>query len=179
MNELDYLYDSFARRLGLPVALLSFALGFILWIFKSSDCMPLWVSIPTISLLLMILFVFYDSLRASTKSKRLPKVRSVKESSSNIEGNPRQPMLLVDPSDLFYINTMVTLYGEENDFEIQLGLGYVETINDKKRLQVLIREEPAGVNDEFWRGIAANSKDYLARLRVRPSVPNPYYFIQS
>jgi hypothetical protein len=178
MNELDYLYDSFARSLGLPVALLSLALGFVLWIFKSSDCMPLWASIPTISLLLMILFVFYDSLRASIKSKRMPKVRSAKESSSDIEG-PRRLTLLVDPSDLFYINTMVTLYGQENDFEIQIGLGYVETINDKKFIQVLVFEEPAGVNDEFWRGIAANKIDYLARLRLRPSVPSSYQFIQS
>jgi len=179
MNELDYLYDSFAKSLGLPLTLLSLVLGFVLWIFKASDCMPLWASMPIIILLVMILFVLYDSLRTSIKSKRMPKVRSAKESASDIEGT-RRLTLLIEQSDLFYINTMVTLYGQENDFEIQLGLGYVETINDKGFIQVLVFEEPAGVNDDFWKGIAKNNKDDLSRLRIRPSVPSSYHqFIQS
>lgn len=138
--------------------------------------MPMWLAIPTIVTGFIITFILYDALRAAINNwSRAPGVRRVKEAESLPEGN-RGFRIIIEPSQQFYTDSMITLYGRENDFDIQLGIGYVETVNEKKYIQAIIYETSRNAHCQFWEQVCNNNRDYLSKLSVRPSVPRSSYF---
>jgi hypothetical protein len=176
MTIFDLMYDSFSRANGLFLALLSLAVGLFLWVVHPSSQIPIWPVATAMVLGIIIVYVLFDAIRASVKNwGRAPGVRRVKEAEPLPEGN-KGIRLIIEPSQQFYIDSMITLYGREDDFDIQLGIGYVETVNEKKYIQAVIYEIPLLVNRHLWDDICTNDHKYLSLLRVRPSVPRSFLF---
>ena len=176
MTSFTLIYDAFLRLNGLFLALLSLVVGFLLWALQPGGQMPMWLVIPTIVTAIIISVVLYDALRAAiTNWGRAPGVKRVKEAESLPDGT-KGLRLIIEPSQQFYTDSMITLYGRENEFDIQLGIGYVETVNEKRYIQAIIYENPMNANRQFWEGICKNDNNYLSKLSVRPSVPRSSYF---
>jgi hypothetical protein len=176
MTSFTLIYDAFLRLNGLFLALLSLVVGFLLWALQPSGQIPMWLAIPTIVTGMIISFVLYDALSAAINNwGRAPGVRRVKEAEPLPEGN-KGFRLIIEPSQQFYTDSMITLYGRENEFDIQLGIGYVETVNEKRYIQAIVYENPMNANRQFWERICNNDQEYLSRLSVRPSVPRSSYF---
>lgn len=177
MKPFDYIYSSFLRINGILLAIVSLLVGFLLWRFNPSDNLPLWAVLPLLVVGLIVFFVLYDALRSAIQSKgKSLGVRRAKEAQALPEGGNRGLTLLIDPSEQLAIDAMITLYGHQDEFEIQLGVGYVEAINDKKFLQVLVYQDPIDVNNHIWEKISSNDQLILSTLRIKPSVPRAYYF---
>jgi len=176
MKPFDYIYASFLRINGPLLAGVSLFAGFLLWIFKASDSLPLWAALPLLVVGLIVLFVIYDALRSAIESKvQSLSIRRAKIAQGLPEGN-RGLTLLIEPSEQLAIDTMITLYGQQDEFEIQLGVGYVEAINDQRIVQAIVYEDPVNANSAVWDRISSNDASLLKTLRVKPSVPRSYHF---
>lgn len=176
MKPHDYIYASFLKINGALLSSVSLLVGFLLWMFKASDSLPLWAVLPLLVIGIILSFVLYDALRSAIESRaKSLGVRRAKIAQSLPDGN-RGLTLLIEPSEQLAIDAMITLYGQQDEFEIQLGVGYVEAINDKRFVQAIVYEDPVSVNSVVWDKISSNDTSVLTTLRVRPSVPRSYHF---
>jgi hypothetical protein len=176
MTTFDLIYDAFSRANGLFLTLLSLAVGLFLWVVHPSSQILIWPVVSAAVLATIVIYVLFDAIRMSIQSwGRSPGVKRVKEAEPLPEGN-KGVRLIIEPSQLFYIDSMITLYEREDEFDIQLGIGYVETVNEKKYIQAVVYENPMHVNRGVWQEICKNDDKCLSRLRVRPSVPRSFLF---
>ena len=179
MKPFDYIYASFLKINGLLLASVSLFAGFLLWMFKASDNLPLWAALPLLVVGLIVLFVIYDALRNAIESKVTSiSIRRAKLAQALPDGS-RGLTLLIEPTEQLAIDAMITLYGLQDEFEIQLGVGYVETINDKRFVQAIVYEDPVNANNDIWEKILANDISILPTLRVKPSVPRSSLYNRS
>lgn len=171
MKYFSYVYDAFRRVSGYPLSFLSFLLTIFTWHFRSRDSIPLWVATLVGVLLLIALITFADALGEALRRKaQLPAVRRAL-SSVNLGYDSNTVTLLIEPSDLFSVDSRISVYGLVQDFEVLIGYGRVATINDKKLIQAIIYKYPEGVHVELWNRILANDKDVLPTIRIKPTVP--------
>jgi len=86
-------------------------------------------------------------------------------------------MLIIGESEQFGINTMITVYRTqgESGLEIQLGVGYVETINSKGNIQAIVYEEPMVQGDDTWERLGNNDAEVLSQLIAKPTMPRLTY----
>lgn len=171
MTYFSYIYEAFRRVSGYPLALVSLILTLLTWHFKSSDKVPLWAAVGTGVIALICLITFADALREALKQKaKLPAVRRALRSAS-LGYDPNTVTLLIEPSELFSVDSRISIYGIVQDFEVLIGYGYVATINDKRLIQAVIYQYPEDVHSDLWSKILANDRDMLPTIRVKPTVP--------
>ena len=169
MKPFDYIYASFLKINGLLLASVSLFAGFLLWMFKASDNLPLWAALPLLVVGLIVLFVIYDALRNAIESKVTSiSIRRAKLAQALPDGN-RGLTLLIEPTEQLAIDAMITLYGLQD----------VETINDKRFVQAIVYEDPVNANNDIWEKILANDISILPTLRVKPSVPRSSLYNRS
>lgn len=82
-------------------------------------------------------------------------------------------LLLLAPSNAFGNNSVVSVYHQESDFEIFIGLGRVNTVQQDGKIQVLVLDRSN--RDELWERICRPDKTLLAALIVKPTVPFETY----
>jgi hypothetical protein len=69
---------------------------------------------------------------------------------------------------------MISLYyTDEDDFERLIGVGFVQSINNKKRIQVVI-DEPKITYQNILDKLANNDLKVMQQTRVSPSVIKKY-----
>ncbi|MCZ8064763.1 MAG: bZIP transcription factor [Microcystis sp.] len=109
-----------------------------------------------------------QKLETEIKQRIIPKILRVqKDANNNIE-------CLLEASDLFAIKSMISLYyTDEDDFERLIGVGSVQSINDKKRIQVVI-DEPEITYQNILDKLANNDLKVMQQTRVSPSVIKKY-----
>jgi hypothetical protein len=147
---------------SLVLAILSLAVG------PTSTIALKWFWLLAIALA-TIIWLFAAALRSSLVTERhtLPGVlRSI-----SINDTPELPILLVEPSDMYGTNTLVSLYFRETQsgFELSVGQGIVSHIQLDQKIQVQIENWFEG-NSNILDGIRQNDIQYLSGLIVRPSV---------
>jgi hypothetical protein len=105
---------------------------------------------------------------AKMKQSMIPKILRVqKDANNNIE-------CLLEASDLFAAQSMISLYyTDEDDFERLIGVGFVQSINNKKRIQVVI-DEPKITYQYILDKLANNDLKVMQQTRVSPSVIKKY-----
>lgn len=163
------LFDAIMSSHGFLIGGVSLALAVLSFVIVPSSSIALkWFWLATISLI-AIIWLFAAALRKSLDNERhvLPGVlRSI-----SMNDTPELPILLVEPSDMYGTNTLVSLYFRESQsgFEFSVGQGIVSHIQLDQKIQVQIENWFEG-NANILEGIRQNNIQYLSGLIVRPSV---------
>ena len=105
-----------------------------------------------------------QKLETEIKQRIIPKILRVQKNANN------HILCLLEASDLFAPLSMISLYyTDENDFEALIGVGFVESINNEKRIQVVI-DEPKITYQNILDKLTNNDLTVMQKTRVSPSV---------
>lgn len=163
------LYKAFRRTNGFILTLIGLLFSFVMWFWKPSASVPLWVIVLIVIVLAIVVVTLADALFESLKrSSRLPRVCKAIQPVA-LYGDARA-ILLVDASDLFSHDAMVSVFSRMNDFEVLIGTGFVATVQENGRIQVCVQNSAESTGD-IWERILQNNKEELSQLIVKPSIP--------
>jgi hypothetical protein len=119
-----------------------------------------------LTLVSSMLFEVWPLLRRSP-----PKVRSAQQ--ITIQGQQRL-LLLLEPSDMFGFDAVVSVYRTNGDFEEMIGIGRVLTIQENGFIQITIEQIDPATDGEFVANLGAGNVNALAETLVKPTVPRSY-----
>jgi hypothetical protein len=107
---------------------------------------------------------------------RLPRVLHVSAPASSNDAVNRPVTLVLDRSDLFGVNILVTIYyverlgpGRDEVFERQIGIGRVANIQQNGLVQVVVLAE-VSTHAELWQRIRNREAAALSQIVVKPSI---------
>lgn len=165
------LYQSFLRIHGVPVILLGICLGVISFIYSPTDSLSLKVVVPIsiVSFLLLVTLIDNSIQNFKKISNILPKVKQARVPPSLY--SDAIAILLLEPSDIFAHETLVSIYYLENDFESLIGVGFILTIQENGLIQVLVKKAIEEQGKNIWESICRNDVTILSKLQVKPSIP--------
>jgi hypothetical protein len=83
-------------------------------------------------------------------------------------------VLLLQPSELFAHESYVAIYRYTHSFERLIGLGYVLTIQQDRRIQVLVTSFVEPTDGETWQELLANNANTMQQIIVKPHLPKAY-----
>lgn len=139
----------------LSTLLYCFGIAFLFWIYEPSGTVSNKIFIPTILVLLILVVI---SSKWVIKCI-LNKDKNIFSDIIVIEENS----ILLQPSDLYSTDTIVSLYFKNGEFEKYIGYGYVETIQyPSKRVQIKVIEMQKNMADV----LKNTNKDHII---VKPS----------
>ena len=169
-NFWGLIWSSFREVNNSILTILSYAISILLAVVASKASVPLYLLIIIVTLSLLIIATLVRALEkaleeyAKMKQSMIPKILRVqKDANNNIE-------CLLEASDLFAAQSMISLYyTDEDDFERLIGVGFVQSINNKKRIQVVI-DEPEITYQYILDKLANNDLKVMQKTRVSPSV---------
>ena len=169
-NFWGLIWSSFREVNNSILTILSYAISILLAVVASKASVPLYLLIIIVTLSVLIIATLVRALQkaleeyAKMKQSMIPKILRVqKDANNNIE-------CLLEASDLFAAESMISLYyTDEDDFERLIGVGSVQSINDKKRIQVVI-DEPKITYQNILDKLANNDLKVMQKTRVSPSV---------
>jgi hypothetical protein len=177
MNIASFIIASFKRSHGPWASALSVPLGYFSWVLRPQDSLPLWLALPISTILVFSICVLVGALQdVITVKLKAPSVIYARQAAPLSSGN-RGLMLIIGESEQFGINTMITVYRTqgESGLEIQVGVGYVETINSKGNIQAIVYEEPMVPGDDTWERLGNNDAEILRQLIAKPTMPRLTY----
>ena len=165
------LYQSFTRIHGVPVTLLSIGIGVIAFVFSPTDKVSLKVVVPLCVIAFLVLITLIDNSLQNWKkiSNILPKVKQARTPTALYDG--AKAILLLEPSDIYAHETLVSVYYLENDFERLIGVGFILTIQGNGLIQVLVNKTIEEQGENIWESICQNDVTVLSKLHVKPSIP--------
>ena len=173
MNIASFIVASFKRSHGPWASALSVPLGYFSWVLKPQDSLPVWLALPITTILVFSICVLVGALQDVIAAKlKAPSIIYASKVDPLSSGN-RGIMLLIGESEQLGINTMITVYRTqgESGLEIQLGVGYVDTINSKGHIQAIVYEEPMVPGDDTWERLGNNDAEILRQLIAKPTMP--------
>lgn len=164
------LWSSFKKTQGLFFTIASVSVGIAVWLVKPDLAVPAAVILPIAILALSTLIVLFDvSHTTYLANKTLPKV--VRGYQPGILSKEGAGVLLLEPSDLFAIDSVVSIfYREDGGFERLAGMGYVLNIQTNGFIQVLLPRDGDADQTLFAR-LANCEKGFLENTIVKPTVP--------
>jgi hypothetical protein len=123
-----------------------------------------------ISIVLFILVIaFAGALREVMKvSMYMPNVILGKKSPKGVGG---YVMCLLEPSDIFSHDSLVSFLIKEDNFEQFIGIGKVLNIQDDGKIQVVMTNK-IGEFDNVIKKIKENNNEILKKLKVKPNIPS-------
>ena len=132
---LEHLYDSVVRVRGWLIGALALVLSIaVFFMTPETKVVVGWlvvVGAPSALVIVILLDAAYTGWRASRRG--LPEVRRVLESPSTYSGIA---IHIVDPSDLFGVDALVSVYAREDEYERLIGIGRVLTIQTNGYIQI-------------------------------------------
>jgi hypothetical protein len=170
-NFSEELYTSFLKTRGYPVGILSFLMTTLAFYFRIDDAIPLKWLVPLFMLSLLVFMVLLDfaSRAYHSATASLPVVKSATKAP---ELYPDAiALLLLDKSDLYGHESLVSIYSRDDEFEMLIGVGFVLTIQQDGRVQVVVMEKLDSGRDTLWTEIQANNANALKKIIVKPSIP--------
>lgn len=169
------IYDSFLRINGWLFGGLGLALTVAAFFFTPENKVPVGWFVAAGTLSIVVIVVLYDASRTSWKASQrgLPAVRRTLEPPDIYQGIEK--ILIVEPSELFGVDVLVSIYITEDEYERLIGIGRVLNIQTNGYLQIGISTltETSG---ELIDKLKSNDSAFLKRLLVKPSVPS--YLLQ-
>ena len=173
-NFWGLIWSSFREVNNSILTILSYAISILLAVVASKASVPLYLLIIIVTLSVLIIATLVRALEkaleeyAKMKQSMIPKILRVqKDANNNIE-------CLLEASDLFAAQSMISLYyTDEDDFERLIGVGFVDSINNKGRIQVVI-DEPEITYQNILDKLANNDLKVMQKTRVSPSAIKKY-----
>lgn len=155
---------SFERIQGAILSGLGLLVTILAWIFKPETTLPLIVVLPICAIACLAILTLIGAVFQSLILKnRLPAVRYVRKAVSG-----HDLVLLLDPSELFSQNAVVSFYHlGDAGFEQFIGIGSVLNIQEDQRIQVAMSQTVDGY-DDVLEGLQQNRSTMLEKIRVKP-----------
>lgn len=170
-NYFFNLYQSFIKVHGMAVALLGVGLGLVAFVYAPTDNVSLKVVIPLSIIVFLVLITLIDNSIQNYKkiTNILPKVKQARAPTALHQG--AKAILLLEPSDIYAHETLISVYFLENDFERLIGIGFILTIQGNGLIQVLVNKALEEQGENIWKKICQNDVNVLTKLHVKPSIP--------
>jgi hypothetical protein len=173
MNQyIQFTYRAFLRIHGFVLFFLSTILTILAWKFGASTKLELWIVVSLILAFVLIVIALGDALREALKRRSmLPEIKKV--ACGNLHGfrfTDNQAVFLIENSDMFATDAVVSVYADVDGFEVLIGQGYVLGYTTKGLIQALIDEFPEGAHPDLWKRVLQNNQTTLSTLKVKPSV---------
>lgn len=151
------------------MGLAAMALTILFYLIEPSAKILAWVAGIVILSLIVLLFVAISALKDALETARveLPKVLTV------INGDDDEVTLLLGPSELFGIATMVSVYNVDSQtgFELLLGYGRVSTVQADGKIQIIVDDWQLK-DDSYRDGLSRGNIEAISSTIVRPSAPH-------
>jgi hypothetical protein len=168
---LQELYDAFRRVNGYALSAIGVLVSLAGYAWLPDTRVSLRLLLPPGILCLVLILTLWDAtVEANRRRARLPRVRRA------IPPTPlysdARAILLLDKSELFSQDAMVSVFSKSNDFEVYAGVGFVAVVQEDGLIQVCVqmpRDDEDDVHGELWVRVMQNNVDELANLRVKPS----------
>ena len=139
--------------------------------FVAKDTVSLRIILPVSVLFLTIVFAFVDlSVRSFEFAKKsLPEVIQGRVPPGHFRG--AIALLLLEKSNLYSHETLVSIYYRKDSFEELIGFGHVLTVQENGLIQVLVLSNFVDGEPDIWNHVQANDANYIKSLIVRPNIP--------
>ena len=163
---------SFVVAGGPFLVVFGIVLTIVVWQIDRDATIRLWITLLVSGLLGTSTVTFFKAARESFSARRsaLPRVQVVVDASRDISGG--SVIILLEPSDLFSHNTLVSFYLRSGDgFERFMGIGKVRHVQEDGRIQAEILDWE---KEDVLMKLKANDSTILRRILVKPSVPDTY-----
>jgi hypothetical protein len=167
-NFSSLIWSSFLKIGGVPTAIIALVVTVAAWLFSPNINIPLGVALPVLILCIMAILTFANAANESFKmSERiLPKI---------VYGTTFQEkvLCLLEPSEFFSHDTLVSFYYIENSFEKLIGIGTVINIQEDGKIQVSMTN-PVEAFDDVITKLGLNDNTILNNTKVKPNIPRTY-----
>jgi hypothetical protein len=169
------IYDSFIRINGWLFGGLGLALSIATFFFSPETKFPVGWFVVLGSLSIVVVVVLYDASRTSWKASQrgLPAVRRTLEPPDIYQGIEK--ILIVEPSELFGVDALVSIYTTEEEYERLIGIGRVLNVQTNGYLQIGI-STLTETSPDLIDKLKGNDSAFLKKILVKPSVPS--YLLQ-
>lgn len=128
-------WSNFLKIQGVLLGVIGIIIGILLWLFSPKTTIPLWLFLLVAILALVLSLTFastaYELFRKSKDFLSLPKILAA----SRIPVT-NQTIFLLEPSELFSIDAMVSFYFIDHDFELLIAMGRVVNIQRDSKIQI-------------------------------------------
>lgn len=170
-NLLFELYTSFLRIKGFSLSVISVFFALIAFYFTPENTIHIKILVPICLFSFLVFAVITDFAIRAYKNclTKLPKVISAKKPPALYPN--AIVLLLLSKSELFGHESIVSVYFQEDGFEILIGVGFVLTIQQDGLIQVLILKKIDFEKEHLWSDINANNNTILKKLLVKPTIP--------
>ncbi len=163
------MYKSFIRVNGYVLSLGGLLIMLLLFFVTPTTEIPVrWVVVFAAPFFLLFIVVCDVAYRA-IQDIVLPKVKASYRPHSLY--SDAIAILLLEKSNLFGHESLVSVYFKEDAFEKLIGWGYVLTVQQGGLIQVLVIREVGEAQDSIWEKIRNNDGSVLSKLLIRPSIP--------
>ena len=157
---------------GITVVFLLFV-SIIIWVFPKDTEVNIIVVVIILIICYMICIVEYAILKTiRVETYNLPSVKRIIRKEEGI-------ILLVEKSDLFEVRQVVTISYQAGDdeLEIELGCGVVESINSMGNLQIRIKfEDVYTAEGSRIYNVIDDNAIYRSALKVKPGIIEKDYY---
>lgn len=166
------LYESFCRIRGVPITLITIFLGLTyFYLSDNQSTITLKIVLPIFVGALIILLTLLDlSLQLHKKArKHLPRVMQTRKPPGIYP--TAVAILLVEGSEIYGHESLVSIYYRDDSFEVLIGIGFVLTLQDDGLIQVVVSRQLDETYKDVWLKVCQNDASVLPRLLVKPSLP--------
>jgi len=147
-------------------------LTIVVWQIDRDATIRLWIALLVGGLLGTLTVTFFKAARETFRARgsALPRVQVVVEAPSHISGEG--VIMLLEPSDLFSHNTLVSFYLCSGDgFERFMGIGKFRHVQENGKIQAEVLDWE---REDILTKLKRNDVTVLRRILVKPSVPDTY-----
>ncbi|NCS76395.1 MAG: bZIP transcription factor [Microcystis aeruginosa K13-07] len=191
-NFWGLIWSSFNEIQGVLLGLLGFLGGIALIRYPDHTSIPLDLVIIVSFFTLLLIATLLSAVNALLRQKQKleAEVKQLQEVNQKLETEIKQRIIpkilrvqkdannslqcLLESSDLFAAQFIISFYyTDEDDFERLIGVGFVESINNKGQIQVVI-DRPEITYQDILDKLANNDLKVMQQTRVSPSVTKKY-----
>jgi hypothetical protein len=171
----EHLYDSFSRVNGWLLGGLGLLLSIATFFFGPETKLVVGWLVAVAAVSTVLFAILLDAAYSGWKSSRrgLPEVRKALAPPLNYPGIVR--ILIVDPSDLFGVDALVSVYLKDDEYERLIGIGRVITVQTNGFLQIGL-SPITEADPEIEKKLDSNDASLLKKLLIKPSIPS--YILQ-
>lgn len=152
--------------LGGITVVVTLILNYLGWCFGPKASVPMWVVwLILISCYAICVLVYAFASKDIKTVYILPRVKAIRNNDGKI-------VFLLEKNDLFMQGSFVTIAYQDEDDEIEviLGLGYVETINSQGNMQIVFQSTVSNNQADDIVNKLSNDKHYRNAIKIKPSV---------